>query len=196
MRTFQTAALAVTLSLVLTACAQPAVPTPAPTPSPTPTSTPSPLDTLRQEAKAAGCLCAVAYVGYSETGTAEAVREGAAVEGLTETYPFLTDIPDQQVVLADMGWDVYCILPTDPGAQMTVTALGITEDGQESVGDTLYQGGGEPILLWCNISDIMRNSRVTVTSGEESVQFSPYLSLKDGSPSTTAPEGTVYLFGT
>lgn len=202
MRLRKPAALAAVLTAALAAChSAPPVPAPSsvPTPSPAPTAeaapsaAPGPLEALRQKAAEGGSLCAVVYVGYSDTGTAEAVRSAAG--GMAEVYPFLADIPDGRVVLMEGGQDVYCVLPADSGGSLSVAALDYDESGLETVGGVVYQGGGEPILLWCNVSDIMPNSLVTVAVGDAQAAFSPYISLKDGSTATTAPEGTVYLPG-
>ena len=43
------------------------------------------------------------------------------------------------------------------------------------------QAACEAFVLECNVSDIFPDATVCLTRGEETVSFSPYLSLKDGS---------------
>ena len=146
------------------------------------------LRALRQEA--ADYSCAVAYVGYAENGTVEEALAQAAGSGAAEVYPFLKDIPAERV-MALGGGDIYCVVPVDPDGIVTVAPLEYDEEGAEQVGEPVYAGRGEPILLVCNVSDIMPNSLVTVNG----LAFSPYISLENGDLATTAPEGAVYDFG-
>ena len=43
------------------------------------------------------------------------------------------------------------------------------------------QTNGDAFVIGCNVSDIFPDVTVSITSGGETVDFSPYISLKDGS---------------
>ena len=43
------------------------------------------------------------------------------------------------------------------------------------------QTNGDAFVIGCNVSDIFPDVTVSITSGGETVDFSPFISLKDGS---------------
>lgn len=135
-------------------------------------------------------LCAVAYLGGCESQSdirGVILNSDAIVE-----YPFIADIPDERIVVADGGWDIYCIVPATDDTKITVNGVELDTDAQISTTGELYSATGDAILLYCNVSDILSNTLVTVTSGSESLSFSPHISLRDGSVETA--ENGVYDF--
>ena len=84
----------------------------------------------------------------------------------------------------DGGCDLYCIFPQDPDATLFVYETSLTDDAENPLqrGKQLYYSeDGQPILLLCNISDIVPNTEVELypSTGEELV-FSPFLSGENG----------------
>lgn len=68
---------------------------------------------------------------------------------LCEKMPFLLSIPDENII-GDRTGELYCIIPADKNASVTVTYAGLNEAG-EDVSETLYQSAeGEPIMVFCN----------------------------------------------
>ena len=104
---------------------------------------------------------------------------------LRELWGFVYDIPqDHWVVAPDGGCDLYCIFPQDPDATLFVYEATLTDDAENPLqrGKQLYYSeDGQPILLLCNISDIVPNTEVELypSTGEELV-FSPFLSGENG----------------
>ena len=138
------------------------------------------LSALRQEAAAADCPCAVAYLNF----TFDAADFPAIPDALKETCPFLADA----VCVDALGEDVYAIVPTDSNARLSVYRCELNEAGEMVVqGKSICDvSGGGVVLLRCNISDIYRNTLVRVTDGSgQGFDFSPFLSLKDGRLGTT-----------
>lgn len=133
------------------------------------------LSALRQEAAAADCSCAVAYLNFAF----DAADFPEIPDALAQACPFLADA----VCVDALGEDVYAIVPADPDAQLSVYRCELNEAGEmiaedRSICDT---SDGEALLLRCNISDIYRNTLVRVTDGSGQVfSFSPFLSLENG----------------
>ena len=104
---------------------------------------------------------------------------------LRQLWGFVYDIPqDHWVVAPDGGCDLYCIFPQDPDATLFVYETSLTDDAENPLqrGKQLYYSeDGQPILLLCNISDIVPNTEVELypSTGEELV-FSPFLSGENG----------------
>lgn len=104
---------------------------------------------------------------------------------LRDLWGFVYDIPqDHWVVAPDGGCDLYCIFPQEAQATLFVYETSLTDDAENPLqrGKQLYYSeDGQPILLLCNISDIVPNTEVELypSTGEELV-FSPFLSGENG----------------
>lgn len=149
------------------------------------------LALLRQEIADSGSQCGVAYLGYMpDDGD---VSVWLADNGWTQTFPFLSDLTAAQVVTQE-GGEVYCIVPAEKNAHVTVEAYdAFNED--DPLGDVLYDStDGAPICLRGNVSEIMGNLRVTVETTAGQAVYFPSLSLRDGSVSTLTEQGRVYNF--
>ena len=74
--------------------------------------------------------------------------------------------------------DFYLIIPRDPNATVRLYKNDMVTDSK-----TLFyeQTNGDAFVIGCNVSDIFPDVTVSITSGGETVDFSPYISLKDGS---------------
>ena len=159
-----------------------------------PLKKPSEQDTLallRQEIADSGSQCGVAYLGYMPDGGD--VPAWLADNGWTQTFPFLSDLTEQQVVTQE-GGEVYCIVPAEKNARVTVEAYDAFNE-TDPLGDVLYDSAeGAPICLRGNVSEIMGNLRVTVETAAGQAVYFPSLSLRDGSVSTLTEQGRVYNF--
>ena len=113
------------------------------------------LTTFRDTLKSGDYLCGIAYLGSTVTGaTIDSLLDKG---GYWEQYPFLKDFPQSQTVTQE-GNEVYCIVPRDHGAEVTVQTWTIDENSQEGkAGETLYKGEGVPVILTCNVSDVLPN---------------------------------------
>ena len=132
------------------------------------------LASLRQEAAQAGALCSFCYLGYQYDLYSPAF----------DITPLLTSFPctEQSVLVDATGEEVFAIIPTDENASVTVQRLEMNDNGELVPKETLYEGGGTPFLLRCNVSDIFPNTLVTVTGTDgNTLSVSPFISLRDGS---------------
>lgn len=149
------------------------------------------LALLRQEIADSGSQCGVAYLGYMQNG--DDVSAWLVDNGWTQTFPFLSDLTETQVVTQE-GGEVYCIVPAEKNAHVTVEAYDAFNE-TDPLGDVLYDStDGAPICLRGNVSEIMGNLRVTVDTAAGQAVYFPSLSLRDGSVSTLTEKGSVYNF--
>ena len=127
----------------------------------------------------------VLYLGGSYEITTDVQQVLDSQQGLRELWGFVYDIPqDHWVVAPDGGCDLYCIFPQEAQATLSVYETSLTDDAEKPLqrGKQLYYSeDGQPILLLCNISDIVPNTEVELypSTGEELV-FSPFLSGENG----------------
>jgi len=148
------------------------------------------IDRIRTAAKEQGCPLAVAYLGFDF----DVLADELDIAGIMAAYPCTADAE-----CIDAGGDeAYLLIPTDPNALVWINRSALTDDGQLlPTGGMLYAGGGAPIILRCNESDIMPNVIVRVESDNGWMEgASPTISLRDGSVSmpgaydfTNYPEG-------
>ena len=150
------------------------------------------LTLLRQEVADSGSLLGVAYLGVMADADSD-ITEWLADSGWTQTFPFLAELTAQQTV-TQPGNEVYCIVPADEKAGLTVRAYNLLDDASPA-GDVLYESaGGAPVCLRGNVSDIMPNMEVTVSGAGGETVYRPALSLMDGAVSVIADGGSVYDF--
>ena len=110
-------------------------------------------------------LYAVAYLGYGEL---------ADLNFYTETYLDSDTLPIHYF----SSGDYYLILP-----RYENMAVALYRNDMDTMEKSLvYESKNcEPFLLQCNISDIFSDVTVCLQWQEETVEFSPYISLMDGS---------------
>ena len=128
-----------------------------------------------------GDIAAAAYLAYG-IGDELAVNKKL----YSARYSFVNGAIDE---VGSEGYEYYYIVPRYPDCRIVVESL--DSDGQTPV-STLYESKNEAVtvLLLANYSDIIPNTRVTVTYNGESVSFSPSLSLKgDGEIMNPLPNG-------
>ncbi len=127
----------------------------------------------------------VLYLGGSYEITTDVQKVLDSQTDLRELWGFVYDIPqDHWVVAPDGGCDLYCIFPQEAQATLFVYETSLTDDAEKPLqrGKQLYYSeDGQPILLLCNISDIVPNTEVELypSTGEELV-FGPFLSGENG----------------
>ena len=127
----------------------------------------------------------VLYLGGSYEVTTDVQKVLDSQTDLRQLWGFVYDIPqDHWVVAPDGGCDLYCIFPQEAQATLFVYETSLTDDAEKPLqrGKQLYYSeDGQPILLLCNISDIVPNTEVELypSTGEELV-FSPFLSGENG----------------
>lgn len=123
------------------------------------------------------------YTTLSPQG-GEAEPLGAVVYFPVMSAEELPSAVESLPVLDFGGTEYYLIVPRYVGDTVTVAQLALDEQSGEIVkagGDSQYEGA---FILCCNPSDIFPNAAVTLRHGEETVTFSPYISLMDGSAVT------------
>lgn len=115
----------------------------------------------------------VLYLGGSYEMTTDVQQVLDSQQGLRELWGFVYDIPqDHWVVAPDGGCDLYCIFPQEAQATLFVYETSLTDDAEKPLqrGKQLYYSeDGQPILLLCNISDIVPNTEVELypSTGED-----------------------------
>lgn len=89
---------------------------------------------------------------------------------LCKQYPFLLEIPEENVVGGDNG-ELICIVPKNPKSSVRISRC--TWTGEEYIFDDLiYESDkGDPVLLFCNNSGIGCDTQVVITApdGTETV---------------------------
>ena len=144
------------LLLMLTACAA--------TPSTGASSTPSELPAVPFDGDQ---LYAVAYLGYEKIGDLAYFKENGFIDG-TPPIHYVS------------GGEYYLVIPRYP--DMTLQLYRRRLDHDMGVLDLFYEEeNAKPFILCCNVSDIFPDVTVLLTRGDDSAEFTPYISLKDGS---------------
>ncbi|MDY3993575.1 MAG: S-layer homology domain-containing protein [Evtepia sp.] len=126
------------------------------------------LATLRQSMAGTSAVFAAAYLGNVgeplEGSMAQWLKKNCPQ--MVKDYPFLTEIPASRVVGGDFG-DVYCVVPLDGSASVTVSPVIELEYGDWDIGSPLYQSKtGEPILVLCNKGESVPDTQVNVTTSK------------------------------
>lgn len=136
------------------------------------------LEALQNMALEQHFACAVVFLGGGSS--IEEILENADLS----QYGYVKDIPESQYVSApDGGYELYCIVPAY-GATLAVNEWVCNEDNGfvGETGQVLYRSDeADPILLFCNVSDIIPNTEIVITTRQGDVlDWNPCLSLQDG----------------
>ena len=112
-----------------------------------------------------GQLYAAAYLGYQQIDDLDYYLERYLDDG---------ELPVHYL----SGGGFYLVIPRYDGM-----ALALSRSDIETLQSTLIYEDPDcrPFLLQCNASDIFADAVIRLTYQDESVEFSPFLSLKDGS---------------
>lgn len=105
-----------------------------------------------------------------------------AANGLLDKYKLSKEEAEKiqyDKVNVDNGNEWYLILPKYEGSTIQVHSVKLNEQGNLEVDQELLTTD-KPVVVQCNISDIVPSSQITVTSEDRSVVFNPAISLKDG----------------
>ena len=112
-----------------------------------------------------GQFYAAAYLGYQQMGD---------LDYYVEQYLDSDQVPIHY--LSD--GDYYLVIPRYTGMKLTL----YRSDLETLEPILLYEDPDcRPFLLQCNASDIFADAVVRLTYGDETIEFSPFISLKDGS---------------
>ena len=140
------------------------------------------LETLRNMALEQNFACAVVFLGGGSS-----IGEILENADLSQCG-YVKEIPESRYVSApDGGYELYCIVPAY-GATLAVNEW-VCNEGNGFVGETgqvLYRSDeADPILLFCNVSDIIPSTEVVITTRQGDVlDWNPCLSLQDGTVNT------------
>lgn len=110
-------------------------------------------------------LYAVAWVGYDD---------------LTELPFYLDSYVDSDHVPTHYfsGGEYYLIIPRYSDMDLKLYKNDIAVEAPTLVYE---ESDCRPFLIQCNVSDIFPDATISFTRGEDTAEFSPYISLKDGS---------------
>ena len=93
----------------------------------------------------------------------------------------VTDYIDSEVKFYDLNGDeIYLIVPKYKDTTVKIYESELTDDGnleKANLVDTL----SEPFIIKCNISDIVPSVILKITHEDRVEEYSPFISLKDGS---------------
>lgn len=138
------------------------------------------LVSLRQEMAGTGQLFAVAYLGYHEIIDSDlpAAPMTAMLEQgpqLCRDYPFLLRIPEERVI--GTGGELYCIVPLDPDADVSVTQghWDETLDQYIYLDSAYHSEAGEPILVFCNGGGWEPDTQIFISGASGEVMWYPQL---------------------
>lgn len=141
----------------------------------------------RQTLQDTDSICGVVFIGYvdgSHWYDKNSIDEILRDSGYLEEFQFISDIPEVRTVQTEYGNELYCIFPYDQNASVSVNEY--VYDGPDDyvgrTGDVLYHSEfGDPILLRCNVSEIMRDTEICIVDPDGSVlNWQPGISLYDG----------------
>lgn len=147
-------------------------------------------------------ICEVVFLGYigeysgKLADNREFLQQFLEESGYLPSYPFVQNLPNEQIIEIEGGHELYCIFPVDPDASVAVNEYLVNESNDfcGETGDILYKSEtGVPILLRCNVSDIIRDSEVNIVDSQGRIfswQFG--ISLYDGS--VLCPDFAPYAF--
>jgi len=112
-------------------------------------------------------LYAAAYLGYEEIGDLSYFTENGFIDGTPPIHHV-------------SGGEHYLIIPRYPDMNLSLFRRRLDHD--MGVLELFYEEeNAKPFILCCNISDIFPDVTVLLTRGEEQTEFTPHISLKDGS---------------
>ena len=150
------------------------------------------------------CMAGVLFLGYVDgsAGNLENDRDYYQSvfedQGYLEDFPFLAEIPNSNFVQTEYGQELYCIIPQDDMATVSVNQWIVNEenDFKGEAGEVLYRSEtGSPILLKCNVSEIVPDVEVVIVDNKgNQLQWCPSLSGMDGSVAVDSSEGKLYDF--
>ena len=94
-----------------------------------------------------------------------------------EKYGLTQDI--FEIVAEKDNCEWYAIIPKYIGTKIKVERVELNDNGDLEVTEKITETE-KPVLLCCNESDIIASAKVTITYGDEELEFNPFLSLENG----------------
>lgn len=141
----------------------------------------SEVEKLQEIISSKSASAGVIYLGYIDD--IQQVDEYLNELALLDEYEELKDYDDDQIILSQ-GNEIYCLIPSEDVLSVKVSEFKLDEeDYSGKPGRLLYESyDADFIYLIGNISDIMPSFIVEMVNKQgEVIQYSPSLSLKDGS---------------
>ena len=136
------------------------------------------LAEFRKHMKDENYICGVAYLGYypEEIGN---IIEDLQYKGIYEKHSFLNEIKRKDFHSLE-GSEFYAIVPAE-GVKIAVNEYAFDEEANGSVVRNLAESSETPVFVRGNISDIMPNIQVVITTDDGKTQeYYPSLSLENG----------------
>lgn len=193
-------ALVAAMSLSLAACGGGGDDTDKPKPIPKPTPEIEVLDTgVLKQAISEDEAMAVAFLGYCEDSLDEIEDYLTAINMDMGDYSFVMEIAEEYRIDAE-GEELYCVVPKNDDDTVTISEWVIDEynDWQGEEGNVLYheENNGNPVLIKCNVSEIVPDVLITITDAEGNVsRMVPYISRMDSTlQNSLADEKPFYDF--
>ena len=124
------------------------------------------LDFLRMMMDGTPQQFAVAYMGWKEEADELQSWMTENCPGLLNDYPFIPLISEERII-GNAG-EVYCVVPMDSDAQVTVRRLQDTPYAEEEgVQEVLYEAqSGEPFIVMSNAGDFYQDTQVIFTDSQ------------------------------
>lgn len=136
------------------------------------------LAEFRRYMKDENYICGVAYLGYypEEIGN---IIEDLQYKGIYEKHSFLNEIKRRDFYSLE-GSEFYAIVPAE-GVKIALNEYAFDEEANGSVVRNLTESSETPVFIRGNISDIMPNIQVVITTDDGKTQeYYPSLSLENG----------------
>lgn len=98
-----------------------------------------------------------------------------------EASQYFNNLSDDQITTYTTdGEELYLIIPRSNDISITIYEANLEENGNLAKGEIIAKTN-EPFIIKCNQSDIIPNTILNITSNDLTIEYSPSLSLKDGS---------------
>lgn len=151
-----------------------------------------------------GYTAGVIFMGYIEASAKDLETDEDYYQSIFEEqgyladFPFLAEIPNSNFVQTELGQELYCIIPEDVNASISVNQWIVNEknDFKGETGEVLYRAEyGSPILLKCNVSEIVSDVEILIVDNEgNQLRWCPSLSGMDGRVYLGSAEGKICDF--
>ena len=137
----------------------------------------NPIVIQRQVILDGASTCGALLVGVfaEKRATGEMIYERAEWDnilldaGVTEDYPFVSELPNRNIVQTGGGQEIYLIVPLDTEASVAVNRV-IWRNGKAEVTEILHKNEyGEPFLLCCNSDPSQPDTQVVVVDSNGTV---------------------------
>ena len=116
-------------------------------------------------------LAAMFFIGSGNQEMNDKMPAFLEKDGLTQ------DVFEMVAEKDNCEW--YAIIPKYIGTKIKVERVELNDEGNMEVTEKITETE-KPVLLCCNESDIIASAKVTITYGDEELEFNPFLSLENG----------------